>query len=40
MVFMVLAELLPEAFGKGSRPIVGLLVSLSLIAMLLFQAFL
>jgi zinc transporter ZupT len=40
MVFMVLAELLPEAFGKGPRPIVGLLVSLSLIAMLLFQAFL
>jgi zinc transporter ZupT len=40
MVFMVFVELLPEAFGKAPRPAIGLLASLSLIAMLLFQAFL
>jgi zinc transporter ZupT len=40
MVFMVFVELLPEAFQRARKPIVGLLVSLSLIAMLLFQAYL
>jgi len=37
MVFMVLVELLPEAYEDGRRGTVGLLVSLSLIAMVTFQ---
>lgn len=37
MVYMVLVELLPEAFGEGRRGTVALLVSLSLIAMVTFQ---
>lgn len=37
MVFMVLVELLPEAYEDGQRGTVGLLVSLSLIAMVAFQ---
>lgn len=37
MVFMVLVELLPEAYEEGQRGPVGLLVSLSLIAMVAFQ---
>ena len=37
MVFMVLVELLPEAYEEGQRGTVGLLVSLSLIAMVAFQ---
>lgn len=37
MVFMVLAELLPEAYGQGRRAEVALLVSITLIAMVLFQ---
>ncbi len=37
MVFMVLVELLPEAYEEGQRATVGLLVSLSLIAMVAFQ---
>lgn len=37
MVFMVLVELLPEAYEEGQRGSVGLLVSLSLIAMVAFQ---
>jgi zinc transporter ZupT len=37
MVFMVLLELLPEAYGKGSAREVGAITSLSLIAMILFQ---
>ena len=40
MVFMVFVELLPEAFEHGRKPAVGLLASLSLIAMALFQALL
>lgn len=40
MVFMVFVELLPEALQHARRAPVGLLVSLSLIAMLLFQALL
>jgi len=37
MVFMVLMELLPEAFGEVPRLSIGLLTSLSLVAMILFQ---
>lgn len=37
MVFMVLVELLPEAYGEAPRPAVALLVSLSLVGMVLFQ---
>jgi zinc transporter ZupT len=40
MVFMVFLELLPEAYEKASKPSVGLLVSLTLGAMILFQRFL
>jgi len=37
MVFMVLLEVLPEAYGKGSAREVGAITSLSMIAMILFQ---
>jgi zinc transporter ZupT len=37
MVFMVLVELLPEAYEDGHRGTVSLLMSLSLIAMVAFQ---
>jgi zinc transporter ZupT len=37
MVFMVLVELLPDAYEDGRRGTVGLLMSLSLIAMVAFQ---
>ncbi len=37
MVFMVLVELLPEAFEEARRPIVALLVSATLVGMVLFQ---
>ena len=40
MVFMVLVELLPEAFEQGQRRQVGLLVSATLIAMVVLQQFL
>jgi ZIP family zinc transporter len=40
MFFMVFVELLPEAYGRASRPAVGLLTSSSLIAMLLVQRYL
>ena len=40
MLLMVLLELLPEAYEEGKRPTVGLLVSLTLFAMILFQHFL
>lgn len=40
MVFMVLEELLPEAYVEGSRARVGLLTSLALVAMILFQSYL
>jgi ZIP family zinc transporter len=40
MVFMVFVELLPEAFEEARRPAIGLLVSLTLVAMVLFQQFL
>ena len=37
MVFMVLVELLPEAFHEGRRPAVATLATLSIIGMVLFQ---
>ena len=37
MVFMVLVELLPEAFDQGYRPGVATLASVSAVAMVLFQ---
>ena len=37
MVFMVLVELLPEAYEEGQRVTVSLLVSLSTVAMVAFQ---
>ncbi len=37
MVFMVLVELLPEAFEAGRRSIIALLVSVAMVAMVLFQ---
>lgn len=40
MVFMVFLELLPEAYENASKPSVGLLVSLTLGAMILFQRYL
>ena len=40
MVFMVFLELLPESCESASRSSVGLLVSLTLGAMILFQGFL
>lgn len=40
MVFMVLVELLPEAFGQAKRAPVALMVSLALIGMVLFQQYL
>lgn len=40
MVFMVLVELLPEAYDQGSRPSVAILASVSVIAMVLFQHYL
>jgi len=39
MVFMVFLELLPEAYEEAGRPAVGLLVSLTLGAMILFQRY-
>lgn len=40
MVFMVLVELLPEAYGMARRPSVGVFAALSVIAMVLFQHYL
>jgi zinc transporter ZupT len=40
MVFMVLDELLPEAYVDARRDVIGLLVTLSMIAMILTQKFL
>ncbi len=37
MVFMVLVELLPEAFEAGRRSTIALLVSVAMVAMVLFQ---
>jgi zinc transporter ZupT len=38
MVFMVLVELLPEAFEEARKPAVALLVSITLVGMVLFQS--
>jgi zinc transporter ZupT len=40
MIFMVLVELLPEAYETGRRPAVGLLVSSTLVAMIVLQQYL
>jgi len=40
MVFMVFVELLPEAYEDAPRPAIGLLATLTLVAMLLFQRYL
>jgi zinc transporter ZupT len=40
MVFMVLEELLPEAYDRARRPVVALQVSVTLVAMVLFQQYL
>jgi zinc transporter, ZIP family len=40
MLFMVLVELLPEAFEQARKPAVATLASISLIAMVIFQQFL
>ena len=40
MIFMVLVELLPEAYEEGRRPAVGLLVSSTLVAMIVLQQYL
>jgi zinc transporter ZupT len=40
MVFMVLVELLPEAFEQATSRVVGLIAGLTLISMLLFQRYL
>lgn len=40
MVFMVLEELLPEAYDQARRPLVAILVSLTLVGMVLFQRYL
>jgi len=38
MVYMVFEELLPEAFDQASKPTVALLVTVTLVAMMVFQA--
>jgi zinc transporter ZupT len=40
MVFMVLEELLPEAYDRARRPVVALQVSVTLVAMVVFQQYL
>jgi zinc transporter ZupT len=40
MVFMVLVELLPEAYDRGHRPVTALIVSVTAVAMVLFQQYL
>lgn len=40
MVFMVLVELLPEAFDEGRRPVSALLVAAATVGMVLFQQYL
>jgi zinc transporter ZupT len=40
MVFMVLEELLPEAYERARRSVVALQVSVTLVAMVLFQQYL
>jgi len=38
MVYMVFEELLPEAFDQASKPTVALLVTVTVVAMMVFQA--
>ena len=40
MIYMVLVELLPEAYEDGRRPAVGLLVSSTLVGMIVLQQYL
>ena len=40
MVFMVMVELLPEAYDQAPRPAIGVLVSATMVAMILFQRYL
>jgi zinc transporter ZupT len=40
MVFMVLVELLPEAYGQARRPAVATIASIAIVAMMLFQQYL
>ena len=40
MVFMVLVELLPEAYDQGRRPITALIVTTAMVGMVLFQQYL
>jgi zinc transporter ZupT len=40
MVYMVLVELLPEAYEEAPRPAIGLVVTVTLVAMLLLQRYL
>jgi zinc transporter ZupT len=40
MVFMVFVELLPEAYDHSRKPIVGLLVGITLVGMMWFQRYL
>jgi len=40
MTFMVLAELLPDAYERGSRPGTALVVSTTLVLMVLLQQYL
>jgi zinc transporter, ZIP family len=40
MVFMVLEELLPDAYDRARRPLVAIQVSLTLVAMVVFQRYL
>lgn len=40
MVFMVLEELLPEAYGRARKPAVALLASAAMLGMVLFQRYL
>lgn len=40
MVFMVLVELLPEAYEQGNRPLTALIVTVTAVAMVLFQQYL
>ncbi len=40
MFFMVLVELLPEAYGQARRPVVATLTSVAVVAMVVFQRYL
>ncbi len=40
MMFMVFEELLPEAYARAPKPVIGLVTSVTFVAMVLFQAYL